>query len=116
MWGRILSAERASACSSVAAKNKEVYQKEEDVIQVSQSLQLTCSSGETNIWTGTQETCPESEPPNEKRAKREGDKEPEEGEITDGSDEEKGKVIEGHAEEYTSCENRSVDGMEVIKK
>lgn len=116
MWGHILSAEPAPACSSAAVKNKEVHQKEEDAIQVSQSLQLTRSSGKTNIWTGTRETSPESEPPDEKRAKREGDREPEEGELTDGSDEEEEeKEMEGDAEECASRENRSVDGMEVIK-
>lgn len=94
-------------------KNKGVYQKEEDVIQVSPSLQPARTAGGTNIWTGTQETSPE--PPKEKRAKRKGgDEEPEEGEIIDSSDEEKGDENKGNAEISTSCDKSPAKGMEVV--
>lgn len=88
-----------------------MYQKEEDVIQVPRSPQLACTAGGANIWTGTQESSPETEPPKEKRAKTKGgDEEPEEGEITDSSDEEEGEEHEGN----TSCDKSPANDMEVI--
>lgn len=91
-------------------------QKEEGVIQVSPSSQQG-TSGEANIWTETQEMSPETEPPKEKRAKRVGgDEEPEEGEITDSGDEEKGKDSEGNADGQASCDKSPIDGAEVIKE
>lgn len=112
----VLSAEPASACSSFAMKNKGVHQKEEGVIQVSPSLQRACTAGGTNIWTGTQENSPETEPPKEKRAKIEGgDAEPEEGEIIDSSDDEKEGGDEGNTEENASCDKSPANDMEVIK-
>ena len=96
-----------SACSSCVTKNKGVDHKREEVTQVSPSQKGACTPGETNIWTGTPETSPETEPPQEKRAKREvGQEEPEEGEIVDSGDEEE---EEGNAGVVTSCV-KSSDG------
>lgn len=94
----------------------------EDVTQVSPSLQGACTPGGNNIWTATPETSAETEPPQEKRAKREaGEEEPEEGEIMDSSDEEKEKEEEGNPEVITPS-GENCDGvkgpaneMEVIK-
>lgn len=74
------------------------------MIQVSASLQPAPTAEGTGIWTETQEASPETEPPKEKRAKRERDdmeEEPEEGEITDSSDDEKGEEREGNAGEVS---------------
>lgn len=100
-WGHIVSAETTSACSRFSTKKQGVDQEKEDVTQVTPSLQGACTPGATNIWTGTPETRPETEPPQEKRAKREaGVEELEEGEITDSSDEEKEEEEEeGNSEE-----------------
>ncbi|KAL7396933.1 hypothetical protein ABVT39_013918 [Epinephelus coioides] len=101
-------AQPASACSGFATKKEEVEQEKQDVIQVSPSLQGACTPRGTNIWTGTPETSPETEPPQMKRAKREGGKEEvEEGEIIDSSDEEEEQ--EGNAEDSTPC-SKSCDG------
>ncbi|KAM8745644.1 box C/D snoRNA protein 1 [Acanthopagrus schlegelii] len=100
-------AEPVSACSSCVTKNKGVDHKREEVTQVSPSQKGACTPGETNIWTGTPETSPETEPPQEKRAKREvGQEEPEEGEIVDSGDEEE---EEGNAGVDTLCV-KSSDG------
>ncbi|XP_010729260.1 box C/D snoRNA protein 1 [Larimichthys crocea] len=94
-------AEPASAHSSFSTKNEGVDQKMKVVTQVSSSLQEACTHEATDIWTGTSETSPETEPPKEKKAKREtGEEEPEEGEIVDSSDE--GEEKES-ADENTSC-------------
>lgn len=96
----ILSAGPAPACSSFVTESKEAHKDEEGVIQVSASLQ----PAPAGIWTETQEASPETEPPKEKRAKRErGDEEeePEEGEITDSSDDEKGVERERNAGEVS---------------
>ncbi|XP_070817316.1 box C/D snoRNA protein 1 isoform X2 [Chaetodon trifascialis] len=96
------------ACSSFTTKNKGVDQKKEDVVQVSPSVQGSCTPRGASIWTVTPETSPETEPPQEKRAKREaGEEEAEDGEIVDSSDEEEEK--EGNTEEKTSC-GESCDG------
>ncbi|XP_049444709.1 box C/D snoRNA protein 1 [Epinephelus fuscoguttatus] len=101
-------AQPASACSGFATKKEDVEQEKQDVIQVSPSLQGARTPRETNIWTGTPETSPETEPPQMKRAKREGGKEEvEEGEIIDSSDEEEEQ--EGNAEDSTPC-SKSCDG------
>lgn len=100
----ILSAEPAPACSSFATECKEAHEDEEGVIQVSASLQPAPTAEGTGIWTETQGASPETEPPKEKRAKRERDDEeedPEEGEITDSSDDEKGVECEGNAGEVS---------------
>lgn len=89
-----------------------MHQKEEGVIQVSPSSQQG-TSGEADIWTET----PETEPPKEKRAKREGgDEEPEEGEITDSSDEDQGKDSEGNTDGKASCDNSPTNGTEAVKE
>ncbi|XP_071342517.1 box C/D snoRNA protein 1 [Trachinotus anak] len=98
-------AESASALSSFATKSGGVDQEKKDVTQVAPPLQGSCTTGGTNIWTETPETSPETEPPQEKRAKREsGEEELEEGEIVDSGDEDK-EDEEGNAEENTPCEN-----------
>ncbi|XP_044217618.1 box C/D snoRNA protein 1 [Thunnus albacares] len=92
-------AEPASACSSFARKSKGVDQVEEDLTQVSPSGSHIPER--TNIWMGTSETSPETEPPLEKRAKKEaGNGELEEGEIIDSGDEEE---EEENIEENTPC-------------
>ncbi len=102
----IVSAEPASACRSFTTENKGVHQKQEDVTQVSLSVQGASTPGGTDIRRGRAETSPETKPPQEKRAKREaGDEEQEEGEIIDSNDEEeeeeKEKEEEGNARENT---------------
>ncbi|XP_076578959.1 box C/D snoRNA protein 1 isoform X2 [Chaetodon auriga] len=109
------------ACSSFTTKNKGVDQKKEDVAQVSPSVQGSCTPRGASIWTVTPETSPETEAPQEKRAKREaGGEEAEDGEIVDCSDEEE-EEEGGNTEEKTSC-GKSFDGakspandVEVIK-
>ncbi|XP_051233169.1 box C/D snoRNA protein 1 [Dicentrarchus labrax] len=112
-------AEPATACTGFATKNKGMYQEKEDVTQVSPSLHGACTPGETNIWTGTPETSPETKPPQAKRAKREaGEEEPEDGEIVDSSDEEKEEGEEnGDASCVKSCDDAKspANDMEVIK-
>ncbi|XP_047444279.1 box C/D snoRNA protein 1 isoform X2 [Mugil cephalus] len=83
-------AQPVSACTSCATKTDGVDPGEEDVgTQVSSSLLGSCSTGGTNIWTITQEATAETEPPQQKKAKRgAGEEEQEEGEIADSSDEE----------------------------
>lgn len=89
-----------------------MHQKEEGVIQVSPSSQQG-TLGEADIWTET----PETEPPKEKRAKREGgDEEPEEGELTDSSDEEKEKDSEGNTDGKASCDNSPANSTEALKE
>ncbi|XP_029284808.1 box C/D snoRNA protein 1 isoform X1 [Cottoperca gobio] len=113
-------AEPASACNRFATKRERVDREKESVIQVSPSLQGACTPRGSNIWTGTPETSPETEPPQVKRAKREaGKKDIEEGEILDSSDEEEEE--KRNAEASTPC-GKSRDGskspandMEVIK-
>ncbi|XP_060934629.1 box C/D snoRNA protein 1 [Limanda limanda] len=74
------AAEPASARSGFATKGEEVDHKEEDETRVSPAPLGSRT---------TQGTGPETEPPREKRARREsGEQEVEEGEITDSSDEE----------------------------
>lgn len=119
--GLIVSAEPASACNSFATKKEGVDREKDDVIQVSPSLQGACTPGGTNIWTGTPETRPKTEPLLVKWAKMEAGKgEIEEGEIIDSSDEEK-EEEEGNTEDNTPC-GKSFDSakslandMEVIK-
>lgn len=109
--GEILAADPASACSSLTAKNKETDQKTEDQIQVLQSEDVTCATGGANICSGNQKTSPEAEPPEEKRARRGGDEEAEEGEITDSGDEEDEGTAEGDAARGASPANRA-EGIE----
>ncbi|KAG7242318.1 hypothetical protein INR49_023994, partial [Caranx melampygus] len=99
-------AEPASARSSVATKKNEGADRErEDLTQVTPSLQGSRTTGGTNIWTETPETGPETEPPQEKRAKRESaEKELEEGELVDSSEEDK-EDEEGKAEDNTPYDN-----------
>ncbi|XP_074524645.1 box C/D snoRNA protein 1 [Halichoeres trimaculatus] len=80
-------------CTKVPTKSNKSVQEEDDVAQVSPSIQRPPTG--TNIWTGTPETSPEAEPPKQKRAKRESGDELEEGEIKDSSDEDE--------EEEESC-------------
>ncbi|TDH08851.1 hypothetical protein EPR50_G00101760 [Perca flavescens] len=114
-------AEPASPCNSFATKKEGVDREKDDVIQVSPSLQGACTPGGTNIWIGTPETRPKTEPPQVKWAKMEARKgEIEEGEIIDSSDEEKEKE-EGNTEDNNpcgkSCESAKspANDMEVIK-
>lgn len=104
--GHIVSAEPASAWSSVATKKNEgVERQREELTQVTPSLQGSRATGGTNIWTETPETGPETEPPQEKRARRESaEKELEEGELVDSSEEDK-EDEEAKAEENTPCDN-----------
>ncbi|XP_026179242.1 box C/D snoRNA protein 1 [Mastacembelus armatus] len=93
--------EPVSACSSFATKSKRVDQ-EEDVTPVSPLLQRSHTPG-GNIWMRPAEISPETEPPQEKRAKREaGEEELEEGEIVDSNEEEEMEE-EGNAEGNTPC-------------
>lgn len=111
----ILSAEPAPACSSFATESKEAHKDEEGVIQISASPQPAPAAEGTDIWTETQEASPETEPPKEKRAKRERDneeEEPEEGEITDSSDDEKGVEREGNAGEASRDQSPANDTEE----
>ena len=121
-WVYIVSAEPAAVRSSFATKSEVVDQQKEDVTQVSPSLQGSRTTGGTTIWTGTQETSPETEPPQEKRAKRElGEVEQEEGEIVDSSEEDEEEEEEGNAEENSPCDNSCgnakspANDMQVIK-
>ncbi|CAJ1061084.1 box C/D snoRNA protein 1 [Xyrichtys novacula] len=82
-------AEPASTCSRFTAESEGVDQEKEGVIQASSSLPEVKTPKDTTTERGTPETSPESEPPKQKRAKREsGDEDLEEGEIMDSSDEE----------------------------
>lgn len=115
----ILSAEPAPACSSFATECKEAHEDEEGVIQVSASLQPAPTAEGTGVWTETQEASPETEPPKEKRAKRERvdeEEEPEEGEITDSSDDEKGVEREGDAAEVSRDQSPANDTEEAREK
>nr|XP_020458533.1 box C/D snoRNA protein 1 isoform X2 [Monopterus albus] len=111
-------AEPASACNSFAATSEGMNQGK-DVTQVSPSLQRSHTPRGTSIWMGVPETSPETDPPLEKRAKREaGEEELEEGEIMDSSEEE--ETQEEKSEENTPCnkssgETRDLSDMEVIK-
>ncbi|XP_071781749.1 box C/D snoRNA protein 1 [Centroberyx gerrardi] len=95
-------AEPTSTCNSFATKRQGADQGKK-VTQVPPSPPRSCTPGGTSVWSGTQETSPEIEPPKEKRAKREtGKEELEEGEIIDSSDEEEEKEDEeGNVEEET---------------
>ncbi|XP_040896161.1 box C/D snoRNA protein 1 [Toxotes jaculatrix] len=113
-------AEPSSAQSSFSTKKREgVDQEKEEVTQVSPSVQGSRTTGGTSIWTGTPETSPETEPPQEKRAKRE-PAEIEEGEIVDSSGEDK-EEGEGNAEENTRCDKSCghakspANDMQVVK-
>lgn len=96
--GHIVSAEPASAWSSVATKNGGVDREREDLTQVTPSLQGSCTTGGTNIWTETPETSPETEPPQEKRAKRDSENELEEGEIAGSSEEDEEDKVDEEGE------------------
>ncbi|XP_008297806.1 box C/D snoRNA protein 1 [Stegastes partitus] len=97
-------AEPASACTGIATRNDGMDQEKAVATQVSPSPQGSCTPAGSNFWT--QEATPETEPPQEKRAKREagGEEEQEEGEIMDSSDEE-----DRNANVNTSCPE-SCDG------
>ncbi|XP_047192914.1 N(G),N(G)-dimethylarginine dimethylaminohydrolase 1 isoform X2 [Scophthalmus maximus] len=101
-------AEHASARSSFATKGEGVNRREEDVTRDSPSPQGPCTTRGPNIWTGTRETRPKTEPPQEKRAQRElGEGEAEEGEIIDSSEDEEQEG--GNAEENPPCDNSCGD-------
>ncbi|KAM7409789.1 hypothetical protein PAMA_001332 [Pampus argenteus] len=89
-------AETASVCNSFATKSEVVDQEDDDLTRVSSSG-IHIPEG-TNICTS--ETSPETEPPQEKKARKEAaGGELEDGEIIDSSDEEE----EGNTEENTPC-------------
>ncbi|XP_028260303.1 box C/D snoRNA protein 1 [Parambassis ranga] len=73
-------AEPASARAGFTSKN-------DGVDKVSASQPESDTPGTTNMWKRTQEVHPETEPPQEKKAKRGAEEEQEEGEITGSSDE-----------------------------
>ncbi|XP_019953866.1 box C/D snoRNA protein 1 [Paralichthys olivaceus] len=97
-------AEPASARSSFETKREEVDHKKEDVTTVSPSPLGSRTTQGTHGCVGARETSPETEPPQEKRAKRESrEQEVEEGEITDASEDE--EEVEDHAEENNLRDN-----------
>ncbi|XP_035033155.2 box C/D snoRNA protein 1 [Hippoglossus stenolepis] len=89
------AAEPASARSSFATKGEEVDHNKEDLTRVSPSP-LGCRTTQgAHSCAGARGPSPETEPPREKRARREsGEQEVEEGEITDSSDEEEDNAEE----------------------
>ncbi|XP_076026325.1 box C/D snoRNA protein 1 [Genypterus blacodes] len=106
-------AKPASASHTVATKPSAADQEKQELTQVSISTPKGSRPvGEAGICKGTPETSPEAEPPQKKRVKRDAAQEDlEEGEVTDGSDEEK------EQEEELSGEDRHrVRAGEVTKE
>ncbi|XP_069009205.1 box C/D snoRNA protein 1 [Embiotoca jacksoni] len=111
-------AEPASTRTGFATKDDGLDQKKEVVTQVSPPPRESCTPGGTNIWMRTRETIPETEPRQEKKAKRGAvEEEPEEGEIMDSNDDDDEEEEEdGNAEKSTPCDKSCDDtNMEVIK-
>ncbi|XP_029003463.1 box C/D snoRNA protein 1 [Betta splendens] len=86
-------AEPVSACCTFTTETGGV-DRENDVKQVSTSLQGSHTPGGVNIWMGTSETRSEIDKPQQKGAKRKAEgEELEEGELTDSSEEENDKHV-----------------------
>ncbi|XP_029906098.1 box C/D snoRNA protein 1 [Myripristis murdjan] len=102
--------EPASTCNSFATKTQGVDQGKSKLTHAPGPKPGSCTPEEISSWTGMQETSAETEPPKEKRAKREtGEEDLEEGEIIDSSEEEEKEEEEGNIEEDT-LENKSCIG------